>query len=174
NGMAMTLAERTRREEVATWRRLVRVLSHEINNTLGPVGSVAATIRDRIAPRVSDADASEDLKMASRLIAERVDALSGFISGYSDLAKLPDPEREKVDFNQLVHAGAHMFTDEAQKRAIQISENYDSRLNGALLDPRQIERVVINLVKNAIEAAPGQGGQVAVRTFRPGRGRVEL
>lgn len=174
NRMAMTLAERTRREEVATWRRLVRVLSHEINNTLGPVGSVAATIRDRIAPRVSDADAAEDLKMASRLIAERVGALSEFIAGYADLAKLPDPEREKVDFNKLVASAAQMFEDEAGRRHVKLAQHYDQRVNGALLDPRQLERVVINLVKNAIEAAPDQQGMVQVRTFRPGRGRVEL
>ena len=174
NRMAMTLAERTRREEVATWRRLVRVLSHEINNTLGPVGSVAATIRDRIAPRVSDADAADDLKMAGKLIAERVDALSGFIAGYSDLAKLPDPEREKVDFNKLVGSAAAMYSEAATARGAKLTTSFDSRLSTALLDPRQIERVVINLVKNAIEAAPEQTGEVAVRTFRPGRGRLEL
>jgi signal transduction histidine kinase len=174
NRMAMTLAERTRREEVATWRRLVRVLSHEINNTLGPVGSVAATIRDRIAPRVRDADAADDLKMAGKLIVERVDALSGFIAGYSDLAKLPDPEREKVDFNQLVGSATGMYTGAAAERGAKLLQSFDSRLGTALLDPRQIERVVINLVKNAIEAAPEKTGEVSVRTFRPGRGRLEL
>ena len=174
NRMAMTLAERTRRDEVATWRRLVRVLSHEINNTLGPVGSVAATIRDRIAPRVSDADAADDLKMAGKLIAERVDALSGFIAGYSDLAKLPDPEREKVEFNKLVGSSATMYAEAATARGVKLAQSFDSRTGSALLDPRQIERVVINLVKNAIEAAPEKTGEVAVRTFRPSRGRVEL
>jgi signal transduction histidine kinase len=174
NRMAMTLAERTRREEIANWRRLVRVLSHEINNTLGPVGSVAATIRDRIAPRVVDADAAEDLKLASRLIVERVGALAGFISGYSDLAKLPDPERQSVDFNKLVQSAAQIFAEEAGRRSVRIVQSYDQRVDGALLDPGQMERVVINLVKNALEAAPGASGEVAVRTHRPARGRVEL
>src|SRR5262249_20423524 len=174
NRMAMTLAERTRREEVATWRRLVRVLSHEIDNTLGPVGSVAATIRDRIAPRVTDADAADDLKMAGKLIAERVDALSGFIAGYSDLAKLPDPDRKHGEFNKLVGAAADMYKEAAGTRGVKLTQSFDSRITYALLDPGQIERVVINLVKNAIEAVPEQTGSVAVRTFRPSRGRVEL
>src|SRR2546429_5715164 len=123
--MAVTLAERTRRDEVTTWRRLVRVLSHEINNTLGPVGSVAATIRDRIVPRVTEPDAAEDLKMASRLIVERVDALTGFIAGYADLAKLPDPERQQVEFNQLVAAAADMFSGDADKRHVRFEKHYD-------------------------------------------------
>jgi signal transduction histidine kinase len=173
NRMARTLQARTRREEIENWRGLVRVLSHEINNTLGPVRSVAATIRDRIVPRVGDADAGEDLKMASRLIVERVDALTGFISGYADLAKLPEPERVPVDVNQLVQSAARVFESEARKKLVQLSEQLDGRVASALLDPKQVERVVINLVKNAIEAAP-PGGAVTVRTFRPGQGRVEL
>src|SRR5262249_38679412 len=59
-------------------------------------------------------------------------------------------------------------------RKVRVRESYDARLGKTLLDAGQIERVVINLVKNAIEAAPGETGEVTGRTFRPGRGRVEL
>jgi two-component system sensor histidine kinase TtrS len=67
-----------------------------------------------------------------------------------------------------------MYAEAAAARGAKMTQSFDSRLGTALLDPRQIERVVINLVKNAIEAAPESTGEVTVRTFRPGRGRLEL
>ncbi len=176
NRMAGALAERTRREEIESWRRLVRVLSHEINNTLGPVKSVATTVRDQIAKRIeveAGAETAEDLRTAFRLIVDRVDSLSSFISGYAVLAKLPPPERAPADFNEVVRGAVSMLRETAGAKRLALDESYDPAVYSPLLpaalqpafDRQQIERVAINLIKNAVEAA---AGRVQIRTERRG------
>jgi signal transduction histidine kinase len=157
--MASALAERTRKEEVESWRRLVRILSHEINNTLGPVKSVASTVRDNLAPKL-EGETGEDLKSSFKLIVDRVDSLSSFISGYAVLAKLPAPEKVLSDLNEVVRGGVSIL-----KNGVPIDEIYDQNVGLIPVDKEQIERVVINLVKNAIEAARAR---VVVRTERRG------
>jgi signal transduction histidine kinase len=154
NRMASALAERTRKEEIESWRRLVRVLSHEINNTLGPVKSVAATVRDQLAPSLQG-ETGEDLKSAFKLIVDRVDSLSSFISGYAVLAKLPPPRRELNDLNEVVRGAVSMLNQSLEPLSgsrISVEEDYGEVGNPAF-DKEQIERVAINLVKNAVEAA---------------------
>ncbi len=162
NRMATVLKERTRKEEVEGWRRLVRVLSHEINNTLGPVRSVAVTVRDQITPRLAVDENSEDLQMAFRLIVDRVDSLSNFIAGYAELAKLPEPARVHSDLNDIVHAAVGMLQPSADRAGVSIIESYAPEAR-ALLDGGQLERVAINLIKNAVEAAKSK---VVVSTVR--------
>jgi signal transduction histidine kinase len=163
NRMAQRLAERTRREEVEGWRRLVRILSHEINNTLGPVRSVATTVRDQIAGRVADGDAAEDLQLAFRLIVDRTDALAAFLAGYAELAKLPDPERTPVVVEPLLVDAVKLLSEQATARGVDVTLACEPYLGAAPLDRAQIERVLINLIKNAIEAARGE---VRVRAVR--------
>ena len=103
--------------------------------------------------------------MAFRLIVDRVDSLSAFISGYAELAKLPDPVREPADLNRIVRGAVGMLRESAERRQLRLTESYDEDVDGAALDPMQVERVAINLIKNAVEAAP-PGGQVLVRTSR--------
>jgi signal transduction histidine kinase len=165
NRMASALAERTRKEEIEGWRRLVRVLSHEINNTLGPVKSVASTVRDQLAPRL-EGETGDDLKSAFKLIVDRVDSLSSFISGYAVLAKLPPPERAPVELNELVRGAVSMLKAKmGNDAAVLIDEDYDPEVGMPLVDQQQLERVAINLVKNAAEAA---ASSVWVKTVRRG------
>ena len=163
NRMAQRLAERTRREEVEGWRRLVRILSHEINNTLGPVRSVATTVRDQIAGRVADGDAAEDLQLAFRLIVDRTDALAAFLAGYAELAKLPDPERSAVAVEPLLVDAVKLLAEQASARNIDVTLACEPYLGAAPLDRAQIDRVLINLLKNAIEAAQTKVRVSAVR-----------
>jgi signal transduction histidine kinase len=165
NRMASVLTERTRKEEVENWRRLVRVLSHEINNTLGPVKSVATTVRDQISKQLPEGETAEDLRAAFRLIVDRTDSLSSFISGYAQLAKLPAPDRAPADLNEVVRGAASMLNDSAISRGIKISVHGQPTVGTPAIDRQQIERVIINLVKNAVEAARSQ---VLVRAERRG------
>lgn len=153
NRAATAIAERQRKEEVEGWRRLVRVLSHEINNTLGPVKSVATTVRDQVSRRIGEGDAAEDLQLAFRLIVDRVDALAGFIAGYAELAKLPDPETAPADLNALARGAVAMLAEQAAARGVAVEEALDPELGTPRIDRAQVERVAINLVKNAVEAA---------------------
>ena len=175
HGMARDLAERGRREEFDNWTRVIRVLSHEINNTIAPVRSVAATLRERLRPEKSgaqDGGRDEELRDATALIAERMDALGKFVGRFGELARLPAPEMQEIDLSRLVTSAARMLTEEARERSVTI-EMEGSGVR-AQVDPGQMERVVINLVKNAVEASQA-GQRVVVRTSRTAEGaRVEV
>ena len=157
NRLASRVAEQKRREEIESWRRLVRVLSHEINNTLGPVRSVASTARDQIVSRLPPGEDAEDLSLALKLILDRTEALAAFIAGYAELAKLPEPRRAPIVANEMVAAAVALQREAAAAREQRLVEEYDDRVGTCWLDRAQLERVVINLVKNAVEAAPPRG-----------------
>ena len=164
NEMTTAVAERMRRDEAESWRSLVRVVSHEINNTLAPIRSVASSLRSGLDKRLRDGDAGADVDMALQLIVERVDALATFIDGYAEVAKLPRPDRRPTDVERLVRGATTLFADEAEQRGVAL----DVRAEGAGaidVDAQQLERVLVNLVKNALEASP-RGGAVDVMASR--------
>ncbi|HEY2743478.1 MAG TPA: HAMP domain-containing sensor histidine kinase [Polyangia bacterium] len=164
NDMATAVAERMRRDEAESWRSLVRVVSHEINNTLAPVRSVAATLRSGLEKRLRENDAGADVDMALKLIVERVDALAKFIDGYAEVAKLPEPTRRLTDVGRLLDGATTLFAEDAGARGIALEVRAENA--GALeLDAQQMERVLVNLIKNAIEAAP-RGSAVDVLAAR--------
>ncbi len=174
NQMGVRLAERGRREEIENWGRVIRVLSHEINNTMAPVRSVAAMLNEQLQLRAAPADAGVDLRQASSLIEDRITALGKFVARFGELAKLPAPERHRVDLTGLAVAAARMFTEDARRGGTVFIVRV---LNPAVevladVDPGQIERVLINLIKNALEAS-SNGGDITISVGQAG-GAVHL
>jgi signal transduction histidine kinase len=153
NDMATAVAERMRRDEAESWRSLVRVVTHEINNTLAPIRSVAATLRAGLEKRLRENDAGADVDMALELIVGRVDALATFIDGYAEVAKLPEPTRRLTDVNRLISGATMLFAEDAQRRSVAIDVQA-ANVGAVEIDAQQIERVLVNLIKNALEAAP--------------------
>ena len=164
NDMAAAVAERMRRDEAASWRSLVRVVSHEINNTLAPIRSVAATLRSGLQKRLRENDPGSDVDMALQLIVERVDALATFIDGYAEVAKLPPPDRRPADVHRLVAGATALFAEAAEGCGVALDVNAAGS-GSAEIDAQQMERVLVNLIKNAIEAAP-RGSAVIVSATR--------
>jgi two-component system, NtrC family, nitrogen regulation sensor histidine kinase NtrY len=154
-----------REEEREAWRRLVRVLSHEINNSTAPIRSVATSLLDVLA-RHPPAPDQEDLKAGLELVARRAEALSRFMSAYARLARLPPPSLAPVAVEPLVRRVA------ALERGAPVSVDPGPPL-AVLADADQVEQALINLVRNAADAALETGGAVAVgwRAAEPG---VEL
>jgi two-component system, NtrC family, nitrogen regulation sensor histidine kinase NtrY len=105
--------------------------------------------------------------MALSLIVERVDALTTFIDGYAEVAKLPAPNRRLTDVAQLVGAASRLFVEEAQRRAVTI----DVRTKDAgsvEIDSQQFERVLVNVIKNAVEASPDHSAVDVMAARVPG------
>ncbi len=153
------LSRALREQERQAWQRLIRVLGHELNNSLAPIKSMASTLADLVAREPPPQDWREDAVGALNVIAERADALARFMAGYTALAKLPLPRKREVDLVDLlgrvrvlesrvpVHLGA---IAEASVQA----------------DPDQLEQALINLVRNAAEASAAQGGGVILSCLR--------
>jgi PAS domain S-box-containing protein len=145
-----------REQERHAWRRLIRVLGHEINNSLGPIQSTAGLLRERAV------DADSTLSSGLDLIERRSQALGGFIRGYAELARLPSPSLEVVDVGELLR---HVSSLEARV-PVTLSPGSPVTLR---VDPVQLEQALINLVRNAADAALETAGGVQLRWSRQGR-----
>ncbi len=157
-----------REEERLAWRRLIRVIGHEISNSLTPIKSIAGSLRSRILPRTPNgsephaesappaappptlhpaiAVLQRDLQRGLSVIENRAESLNRFVQAYRQLAQLPAPVLKRVPLVALL------------ERVISLEIRLDVRFLGApdvdlLADPDQIEQLLINLVRNAVEAA---------------------
>ena len=139
-----------REEERHAWRRLIRVLGHEINNSLGSIQTTASLLRERTSH--PDPTLDEGLE----LIERRSRSLGGFIRRYADLARLPPPTPDRVELDGLIR---HIAALE-ERVAVTVDSNASADV---LLDRSQFEQALINLVRNAADAALETGGGVRIR-----------
>ncbi|HEX9852969.1 MAG TPA: ATP-binding protein [Woeseiaceae bacterium] len=148
------LSRALREEERKAWQRLVRVMGHELNNSLTPIKSMATTLHTRLSDGAAVDSLREDLSGSLNIIASRAEALGRFMTGYTMLARLPAPRRQTVQLLALVERAAAIDT-----RLRVTVEGEDASI---AVDPDQLEQLLINLIKNAVDAA-GKDGAVRVR-----------
>ena len=126
------------RQEVQTWKKVIRVIAHELNNSLAPISSLAHSGRQMVA-----SPQAEQLERIFRTIEDRARHLHTFIDGYARFAKLPRPNPEAVDWPAFLRSLQQTTT-------FQLTGELPNR--PGVFDPTQMEQVLINLVKNAREA----------------------
>ena len=144
-----------REEERAAWQRLIRVLGHEINNSLTPIGSIAGsigTLLERPEPQRAS-DWQDDVREGLGIIGARAESLGRFMGAYSRLARLPPPDRKEQGVAMLVRRAAALET----RLSVETAGPEDLLANA---DGDQIEQVLINLIRNAADAALETGGGV--------------
>ena len=151
-----------RDEERQAWQRLIRVIGHEINNSLAPIKSIAGSLESMLASDAMPDDWNEDMRRGLAVIAARSDSLSRFTTAYARLAKLPAPRVDTVQVPELVRRIAGFET--------RLPIHVDGPDVEIRADPDQLEQLLINLVHNASDAALQTGGAVAVGWKREGRG----
>jgi nitrogen fixation/metabolism regulation signal transduction histidine kinase len=148
------LSQPLREQEREAWKRLIRVLGHELNNSLAPIKSIAGSLESLLGRTPPPSDWRDDMQRGLAVIASRADALSRFTGTYARLARLPPPDRKRVDFAALM------------RRVVTL----ESRLPVALMasppvtitaDPDQLEQLLINVLRNAVDAALETGGGVS-------------
>ncbi len=140
------LSRQLREEELQAWQRLVRVLGHELNNSLAPIKSIAGSLGASLkrAPRAPDWE--DDLRTGLDIIAARAEGLARFMAAYARLARLPQPTLAPISLAPLVARVVALET----RLPIQNLAGADLTL---ACDAAQIEQVLINLIKNAVDAA---------------------
>ncbi len=155
-----------REEERQAWQRLIRVLGHELNNSLAPIQSIAGSLQRLAADEHPPADWRADLRQGLTVIASRAEALSRFTTAYTRLAKLPPPRLAPVALEPLVRRVAGLETRLAvgviPGPALVISADAD-----------QLEQLLINVARNAVDAALETQGGVAIG-WRRASGSVEI
>lgn len=155
-----------REEERQAWQRLIRVLGHELNNSLAPIQSLAGSLQ-RLAGEAEPApDWREDLRVGLAVIASRAEALSRFTTAYAKLARLPPPSPAPVDVDSLMRRVTSLET----RLPVGLIPGPAMTLSA---DADQLEQLLINLVRNAADAASETQGGVAVGWKRSG-GQLEI
>ncbi len=150
------LSRALREEERLAWQRLVRVIGHELNNSLAPIKSIAQSLENRFSRSARSADWEEDVERGLSIIASRADALSRFMLAYSKLAKLPPPELKEMDVGNWIHQVVGLET----RTGIKIVPGPELTIRG---DRDQLEQLLINLIRNAVDASNDGSGGVTVR-----------
>ncbi|MDQ5978143.1 MAG: two-component system, NtrC family, nitrogen regulation sensor histidine kinase NtrY [Verrucomicrobiota bacterium] len=144
------LSQPLREEELRAWQRLVRVIGHELNNSLAPIKSIAGSLNTMLRrPQKAD-DWEDDLRGGLEIIEARAEGLNQFMQSYARLAKLPAPNRHPCEIAPLLRRVVALET----RTAVQLDPGPELTVNA---DAAQLEQVIINLVKNAVEAAPEPG-----------------
>jgi nitrogen fixation/metabolism regulation signal transduction histidine kinase len=149
------LSRTLREEERRAWQRLVRVLGHEMNNSLAPIKSLAASLESLLRRDPLPSDWKDDAGSGLNSIASRADSLSRFLQAYTRLTKLPPPQKQDVDLGQLVQR----VIDLEPRLKVQTLPSSKTVIRA---DAAQIEQALINLVHNAVDAALETHGTVAL------------
>jgi two-component system nitrogen regulation sensor histidine kinase NtrY len=151
-----------REQERQAWQRLIRVIGHELNNSLAPIKSIAGSLEALIGREPLPDDWRDDMQRGLAVIASRSDALSRFTAAYARLARLPQPDMQPVKFAPLVQRIAHLET----RMQVMVRRGPDLTLSA---DADQLEQLLINVIRNAVDASLETGGAVCVSWTRTRR-----
>jgi len=149
------LSKALREEERQAWKRLIRVIGHELNNSLAPIKSIAASLASLLERSPRPADWEGDVRRGLSVIENRGESLSRFMEGYARLAQLPPPKLRPVDVNDWI------------RRVVRLETRLEvAVIPGPVLsiqaDGDQLDQLLINLLQNAVDAALVTGGAVQV------------
>jgi two-component system, NtrC family, nitrogen regulation sensor histidine kinase NtrY len=157
------LSRALREEERQAWQRLIRVIGHELNNSLAPIQSVAESIESMLlrlpAPQQWPAEASSDMCSGLSVIRARAEALGRFMNAYARLARLPAPVPGPVDVARWIARTVSL----EQRINVQVMPGPRLEITA---DGDQLDQLLINLVRNATDAALETGGGVRVSWSR--------
>jgi nitrogen fixation/metabolism regulation signal transduction histidine kinase len=159
------LSRALRDEERQAWQRLIRVLGHELNNSLAAVRSVAGSLEQLLTRVPRAADWEEDMRSGLAVIASRADSLSRFMEAYGRLARLPAPQVQSVPVAPLLRRVAGLET----RVPVRVRDGPDVEMAA---DPVQMEQLLINLIKNAAEATLETSGDGVDVSWRGGGARA--
>jgi two-component system, NtrC family, nitrogen regulation sensor histidine kinase NtrY len=160
------LTRALREEELKAWQRLVRVLGHELNNSLAPIKSIAGSLESLMARDPPPDDWRDDARRGLSIIAARSEGLSRFLGAYALLAKLPPPRPAPVEVGMWIRQSATL----EQRLTARVLPGPEMTIQG---DRDQLEQIIINLLRNAVDASLETGGAVAVSWKRHGA-RLEV
>jgi nitrogen fixation/metabolism regulation signal transduction histidine kinase len=139
------LTRALREEELQAWQRLVRVLGHELNNSLAPIKSIAGSLESLVQRDPLPDDWRDDTRRGLSIIATRSEGLSRFMGSYARLAKLPKPQLAPVDVGTWIRQAVGL----EQRIAATLNAGPELTLQG---DRDQLDQLLINLLRNAVES----------------------
>ncbi|MDR1055046.1 MAG: hypothetical protein LBL90_04320 [Prevotellaceae bacterium] len=164
-------------KETEAWQKLISVLSHEIMNSITPIVSLADMVANTVKINKTEAgikldtETSAETEQALQTINRRSNGLLHFVGEYRSLTRVPLPNFQLVDVVTLIGNIIRLFEDDFRKKQICLNWQIPAHLQ-LFIDPRLIEQVLINLLKNASESLAGRmNGEIGIRVFYNNRNR---
>jgi two-component system nitrogen regulation sensor histidine kinase NtrY len=148
-----------REEEQIAWKRLIRVLGHELSNSLAPIKSIAGSLLTRVDALQAEPATLSDFRRGLGVVEGRADALHRFVQSYRKLAQLPPPTLKRVEFVPLIERIAAL----EQRLSVEVGPGLDVAINA---DPDQLEQMFINLIGNAVDASLATGASPVRITWK--------
>jgi len=170
-------------QETAAWQKLIRVLTHEIMNSIAPISSLSSTVENMVKPYTSgkkemqevDKETIVEIQGALQTINKRSTGLMNFVETYRSLTKIPEPNFSVVKMDELI---GHVFTlmkKDVERKNIRLTTSVEPDTIELQIDEQMIEQVLINLIKNSVQALKGKlGAEIQIRGFYNKRGRPTI
>ncbi|OJV87306.1 MAG: PAS domain-containing sensor histidine kinase [Bacteroidia bacterium 44-10] len=154
-----SLTEEVRRAEKKAYEKVIRMISHEVNNTTAGITSTLDTVIEGLEPLPE----AEDMRQAMQICVERCYGMSRFITNFADVVKIPKAERELVDLNRLIANLTRFMEVMCTHRNIRLTFKPDENLQPVLLDTSLFDQVILNIIKNAVESIE-ENGEIIITT----------
>ena len=145
---------------------LVRVMGHELNNSLAPIKSIADSLATLLARATPPPDWRDDMRRGLSVVSGRAESLSRFMESYARLARLPPPRFRDVEVGALLRRAARLET----RLSVRVAGGAEAIVRA---DPDQLEQLLINVIRNAVDASLETGGMVTA-TWRRSDSSVEV
>ena len=163
-------------KEMEAWQNLIRVLTHEINNSVTPIASLASTANDLLSAKPETvSDSLSDIRSAVQTIGKRSQGLLHFVESYRKLTKLPKPDFQIFAIQEIFNRVFQLMENQIKESRIRWSMSVDPASLEVTADPEMIEQVLINLLLNSIQALKGKkNGMIRLSASMDDKGRVTI
>ena len=170
-------------QETAAWQKLIRVLTHEIMNSIAPISSLSSTVESMVKPYAAgekstpeiELETVKEIQAALQTINKRSTGLMTFVETYRSLTKIPEPNFAQVKMNDVMQNVHTLMKKEVQQKNIELSTSIEPDTIEVQMDEQMIEQVIINMVKNSFQALTGcKEGKIQIRGFYNKRGRPTI
>jgi len=170
-------------KEMEAWQKLIRVLTHEIMNSITPIASLTSTISNLIReaygkkkkPKKLDSEVLQDIQQALQTIQKRSQGLLHFVDAYRNLTLIPKPNFQIFPIQELFNRIRKLMQVNIEKNSIRFKVSVDPETLELTADPELVEQVLINLMLNAFQAVEGRkDAQIELKALLDGRGRIVI
>lgn len=170
-------------QETAAWQKLIRVLTHEIMNSIAPISSLSSTVESMVKPYASgkkegqevDKETIVEIQAALQTINKRSTGLMNFVESYRSLTKIPEPNFSVVKMDELIGNVHTLMKKDVARRNIILITSVEPDTIEVQIDEQMIEQVLINLIKNSVQALKGRlEAKIQIKSFYNKRGRPTI
>ena len=163
-------------QEVVSWQKLIRILAHEIMNSIAPIASLSSSAAQLIPEDNNiDAEDAEELKEVFSIISRRSDGLMKFTETYRKLTRIPPPQLQSINMNSFFREIKKLFNEDLKKNNINWNMKFLYHEIKLMADPILLEQVFINLLKNAIQALEGRlQPEITILVDKTPNGKVNI